>query len=68
MTTAPSALSSYFTIRKAAEYVGVSPKTLRAWDRAGKLPARRHPVNGYRLYDRARLDDLLRSVANGADR
>ena len=29
---------------------GVSKDTLRRWDRAGKLEARRHPITGYRLY------------------
>ena len=50
------------TVRQAAVYLGVSPNTLRAWDHAGKLPAKRHPINGYRLYDRGELDALLRHV------
>jgi excisionase family DNA binding protein len=40
------------TIKEAASLLGVSEPTLRRWDRLGKLQARRHPVNGYRLYER----------------
>jgi excisionase family DNA binding protein len=53
------------TVRDAAAYLGVSPGTLRAWDAQGKLPARRHPINGYRLYDRASLDAVLERLKGG---
>ena len=47
--------SDYLTVGEAAAFLGVSPWTLRNWDRAGKLTPRRHPKNGYRIY---RRDDL----------
>jgi excisionase family DNA binding protein len=56
-------LSVYFRISKAAEYLGVSPNTLRNWVNAGKVDAIRHPVNGYRLFKRQDLDALLKQVA-----
>jgi len=40
------------TVGEAAAFLGVSPSTLRNWDRAGRLKAGRHPINGYRLYER----------------
>jgi excisionase family DNA binding protein len=46
------------TIAEAAKQLGVSLPTMRRWDETGKFPARRHPVNGYRMYlpdDVARL-------------
>lgn len=43
------------TIAQAALILGVSPQTLRRWDRLGKLPAKRHPINGYRIYSRNKL-------------
>lgn len=55
-------LSDYFRISKAAEYLGVSPNTLRNWVNAGKIAAIRHPVNSYRLFKREDLDGLLRQV------
>lgn len=38
------------TIREAAKILGVSPDTLRRWDKAGKFKATRHPMNNYRMY------------------
>lgn len=52
-------LSRYLTISEAARKLGVSASTLRNWDRTGKLKARRHPVNAYRLYLREDLEKLL---------
>jgi len=58
-------LRSYLTVKEAALQLGVSGSTLRNWDRAGKLKARRHPINGYRLYDRAELQRLLAGLSRG---
>ncbi len=52
-------LDGYLRIKEAAEYLGVSPNTLRNWGRSGKLAERRHPINGYRLYAKDELDALL---------
>ncbi|QEL17816.1 hypothetical protein PX52LOC_04827 [Limnoglobus roseus] len=56
-------LSDFLRISEAAEYLGVSPNTLRNWVDAGKIVAVRHPVNDYRLFRREDLDALLRQVA-----
>lgn len=55
-------LSDYLRISEAAEYLGVSPNTLRNWVNAGKIAAIRHPVNDYRLFNREDLADLLKQV------
>lgn len=55
-------LKDFLRISEAAEYLGVSPNTLRNWENAGKIAAHRHPVNGYRLFKQEELDALLRSV------
>ena len=55
-------LSDYLRISEAAEYLGVSPNTLRNWERAGKIVAHRHPMNDYRLFKREELDALLNQV------
>ena len=57
-------LNEYLTVAEAAAYSGCSADTLRRWDRANKLPARRHPVTGYRLYLPHELDEFLREVGN----
>ncbi len=55
-------LKDFLRISEAANYLGVSPNTLRNWENAGKIAAHRHPVNGYRLFKQAELDALLRQV------
>lgn len=47
------------TVGEASDYLGVSPTSLRRWDRAGTLKARRHPVSRYRLYLKVDLDKFL---------
>jgi excisionase family DNA binding protein len=57
-----SKLSDYLRISEAAEYLGVSPNTLRNWENAGKIVAHRHPMNSYRLFKKEELDALLNQV------
>lgn len=59
---APLNLKDYLTVGDAAATLGVSRATLRNWDKAGKLKAYRHPINGYRLYRRSELEALLKEV------
>jgi MerR family copper efflux transcriptional regulator len=55
-------LKDFLWISEAADYLGVSSKTLRNWENAGKITAHRHPVNGYRLFRQEDLDELLKQV------
>lgn len=57
---------SYVTIAEAASELGVSVSTLRNWDRQGKLTPRRHPINGYRMYDRAEIVRLKKMIEGTA--
>lgn len=59
---APMNLSNYLTVGEAAAALGVSRSTLRNWDKTGKLKPYRHPINGYRLYNRNELEALLKKV------
>jgi excisionase family DNA binding protein len=52
-------LKDYLTVKDAAAFLGVTPITLRRWDRNGKLKSTRHPINRYRLYKREQLEKLL---------
>ena len=54
--------SSHLTITEAANLLGVSVSTLRNWDRRGKLTPRRHPINGYRIYDRTEIVRLKEQI------
>ena len=57
-------LRDYLRISEAADYLGVSPNTLRNWESAGKIVAHRHPVNDYRLFRREDLDALLSRLSD----
>ncbi|QRE78324.1 DNA (cytosine-5-)-methyltransferase (plasmid) [Methylobacterium aquaticum] len=52
----------WLQVRDAASLLGVSEKTLRNWDKAGKLRPARHPINGYRIYRAADLHELKREL------
>lgn len=54
------------TIRQAAKELGVSPDTLRRWDRAGKLKSTRHPMNNYRLYNIENIQKLKKKLFSQA--
>ncbi len=60
-----TSLKDYLTIGESAKYLGVASMTLRRWDKAGRLKAYRHPVNGYRLYLKADLEALLGKIKRG---
>jgi len=51
--------AEYLKVKEAAELLGVSPNTLRAWGGRGKIPEFRHPINRFRLYRRSDLEDVL---------
>ncbi len=52
----------FLRIKEAAKYLGVTAQTLRNWDKAGKLKPGRHPMNNYRVYERAILDKLVSNI------
>ena len=55
-------LDAYLTIKEAAAFLGVSPNTLRNWGREGKVVMHRNPINGYRLFKKSDLEQLLREI------
>ena len=52
----------YYTIKQAARILGVTPLTLRNWDKNGKLKPYRHPANNYRVYKASQLELFLRKI------
>jgi excisionase family DNA binding protein len=55
-------VKDYLLVKDAADYLGVSPNTIRNWSRDGRLPVHRNPMNSYRLYRKSDLDRLLKSI------
>ncbi len=58
------AINEFLLVKQAAELLGVSPNTVRAWAATGKLQEYRHPVNNYRLFKRADIERLSSSIKN----
>ena len=59
-------INKLITIQDAAKILGVNPETLRRWDRKSKYAAKRHPINGYRLYNENDIKALLKKIEKGA--
>ena len=59
-------LKDYLTVKQAAEFLGVSPATLRRWDKPGKLKAIKNPMNNYRLYRKDKLETFFRRLGEGS--
>jgi superfamily II DNA or RNA helicase len=60
-------LPEFLQVSEAAEYIGVSPQTLRRWDRAGRLTAVRRPQSGYRYYRRSDLEPFRLEYRRAAE-
>ncbi len=56
-------LNEYVKTAEAARILGVSQNTLRAWAESRKIPMRRNPANGYRLFLRRDLERFLAKLA-----
>lgn len=49
---------NYYTINKFSKIIGVTPQTLRNWDRSGKLQPHHTSSNGYRYYSEEQLNSV----------
>lgn len=54
--------NEYMTIREAANFLGVETHALRNWEKIGKVRSVRNPMNGYRMYIKEDLQNILDSM------
>mgnify|MGYP001606267851 FL=1 len=52
----------YLGLKEVARILGVTPLTLRNWDRKGILTAYRNPANNYRMYRYADVADFVAEI------
>jgi len=57
----------YLTIKEVSRILGVTPLTLRNWDKKKKLKAYRNPINNYRVYKPEEIQLFLRKIESGGD-
>ena len=55
-------METYLNISQAAKILGVSTGTLRRWDKAGKFPSQRHPINNYRIYKEDQVKFVVKQM------
>ena len=54
--------NTVYTITEASNILGVHIATLRRWDKLGKLKAKRHPMNNYRVYARRDIEEIIEKI------
>lgn len=59
---------AYINIKEAAKLLGVTPLTLRNWDKKGALISYRNPVNNYRVYRKDQIELFLRRLENSKNK
>jgi len=58
----PKVKKRYLTVKEVANLLGVTPLTVRNWDKTGKLNAYRNPINNYRIYKPEGIELFLRKI------
>lgn len=56
-------ISEYWTVKEAAEYLGLNPATIRILTNKGKLKHYRCKLSNYRLFLKEDLDDYLNLIS-----
>ena len=58
----------YLSIKQASSIIGVTPLTLRNWDKKGILRAYRSPANNYRYYRVDQIEAFIREMESSRER
>ena len=53
---------NYYSINKFSKIIGVTPQTLRNWDKSGKLHPHHTSGNGYRYYSDEQLQAIVKET------
>ena len=52
----------FLTVKQVSKLLGVTPLTIRNWDKRGRLQAYRNPINNYRVYKIEDVENLLKDI------
>lgn len=56
----------FVLVKEAAGMLGVCSNTIRAWGASGKITEYRNPMNGYRMFKRKELEQIVRKMQEPA--
>jgi len=57
-------MKEYVSIKECGSLLGVTPQTLRNWEKQGELVPYRNPINNYRMYKIAQIEKFLEEMRN----
>jgi len=57
-------MNEYISIKETARLIGVSPQTLRKWEKDGHLVPYRNPINNYRMYKVEQVEAFIEGMRN----
>ena len=57
----------FLTVSEVAKLMGVTPLTVRNWDKKSKLTAHRNPMNNYRMYKIEDIENLIQEINRKED-
>ena len=52
----------FLSVNEVAKLLGITPLTVRNWDKKGALAAYRNPVNNYRMYKIEDVEVLMKRI------
>lgn len=55
-------MKEFLTVSEAAKLIGVNKETLRRWDKSGKFPSLRNPMNNYRVYRTEQVQQFIKDI------
>lgn len=55
-------MGKFYNISEVADILNVNKETLRRWDKSGKFPSSRNPINNYRVYTTDQVNNFVKDL------
>ena len=55
-------MENFYSIQQTAGIIRVNKETLRRWDKSGKFPSQRNPMNNYRVYSKEQVNNPINDL------
>ena len=57
-------MQKYLAVKEASDLLGITPQTLRKYEKRGILIPYRNPVNNYRMYELEQIERFIEEMRN----